>query len=129
MTAVSDLCPCQSGVSYGGCCFVFLTGVASPETPDQLMRSRYTAYVNGCIDYIERTMTGPALKNFVPKHALDWAKRVTWNGLKVLSTSINGDKGWVSFDALYLDGGRQYRLKERSEFVRINGRWLYFDRK
>ena len=40
-----DLCPCGSGELYEKCCGVYHSGAAVPETPEQLMRSRYSAYV------------------------------------------------------------------------------------
>ncbi|EDK14660.1 hypothetical protein CGSHiR3021_09145 [Haemophilus influenzae 22.4-21] len=38
-------CPCQSGHHYADCCGKFHLRQAFPETAEQLMRSRYTAYV------------------------------------------------------------------------------------
>lgn len=45
-TALSlENCPCQSGHHYADCCGKFHLKQAFPETAEQLMRSRYTAYV------------------------------------------------------------------------------------
>lgn len=44
-TALSEDCPCQSGHQYADCCGKFHLREAFPETAEQLMRSRYTAYV------------------------------------------------------------------------------------
>ena len=46
MTALLDsACPCQSSKSYKDCCGRFHTHAQFPETAEQLMRSRYAAYV------------------------------------------------------------------------------------
>ncbi len=41
---MSETCPCCSGKQYSLCCTPFLTGEQLPESAEQLMRSRYTAY-------------------------------------------------------------------------------------
>ena len=41
----SDLCPCCSSKNYGDCCNLFLGSSTSAPTAEQLMRSRYTAFV------------------------------------------------------------------------------------
>ena len=38
-----ELCECKSGKSYGECCKPFHAGERWPETPLQLMRSRYVS--------------------------------------------------------------------------------------
>ena len=46
MTALLDsACPCQSNTSYEDCCGRFHAHMQFPETAEQLMRSRYAAYV------------------------------------------------------------------------------------
>ncbi len=53
-------CLCQSGLSYGQCCGRFLKAAdkndtSVPQTAEQLMRSRYTAYVLGNSLYLLNT--------------------------------------------------------------------------
>jgi uncharacterized protein YchJ len=47
-------CPCGSGDELDGCCGLLLDGVPA-ATALALMRSRYTAYVRGEIDYLIET--------------------------------------------------------------------------
>ena len=51
-------CPCDSGQTYVDCCGAWhlglLQGLHAP-TPEALMRSRYSAYVLGLIDYLLAT--------------------------------------------------------------------------
>ena len=47
-------CPCDSGQTYVDCCGPWHAGLAQglhAPTPETLMRSRYSAYVLGLIDY------------------------------------------------------------------------------
>src|SRR5262249_12642121 len=48
-------CPCQSGQNLDQCCGPFIAGEAFPETAEQLMRSRYTAYTQANLGYIKKT--------------------------------------------------------------------------
>ena len=45
------LCPCQSGLRYKRCCRPLHQGAPAPS-PEALMRSRYSAYALGLVDYI-----------------------------------------------------------------------------
>ncbi len=67
-------CPCKSEKEYAQCCEPFIIGNQLPNTPEQLMCSRYTAYTQANIDYIVATMKGAALKDFDKASAKQWAK-------------------------------------------------------
>ena len=117
-------CPCGSGHAYSECCGQwhngFLVGVHAP-TPEALMRSRYSAYVLGLIDYLLATWhpsTAPGELELPP---------VKWLGLEVRHTEAAGDAGVVEFVARCKSNGRAERMEETSRFVRQEGRWLYID--
>lgn len=118
-------CPCCSNKPYEECCGKFIDGRALPQTPEELMRSRYSAYSQANIDYIEQTMKGPAAKNFDKEDARAWAKQVTWLGLEVLSSESKPPLGWVEFIAHFSDQGVKQEIRELSEFELENGRWFY----
>jgi len=85
------------------------------------MRSRYSAYVLGLIDYLLATWhasTVPGELELSP---------VKWLGLEVRHAHTSGDAGVVEFVARWRDGGRGMRLHEISRFVREDGRWRYID--
>jgi len=86
------------------------------------MRSRYSAYVLGLIDYLLATWhpsTAPGELELSP---------IKWLGLEVRQAAASGDAGIVEFVARHRDGnGRAGRLHEISRFVREDGRWLYID--
>jgi uncharacterized protein YchJ len=48
-------CPCGSGATYGLCCQPAHAGRAAPSTPEKLLRSRFSAYRLGLVDYLVAT--------------------------------------------------------------------------
>ena len=120
------VCPCDSQKKYLSCCEPFITGKQSPETPEALMRSRYSAYTMANIDYIKETMRGNALAGFQELDATRWAKRVTWIKLNVLkSVTESLSLGYVEFEASFVDGSHLKSIHEKSEFIFEKGRWYY----
>ena len=121
----SASCPCGSDASYGDCCGVWHAGLAAgvhAPTPEALMRSRYSAYVAGLIDYLLATWHPSS----APGELELWP--VKWLGLDVIRTEAEGDAGIVEFVARQRDSsGRAQRLHEISRFVRSEGRWYYID--
>ncbi len=120
-------CPCGSGRDYAACCGRYIEGGRLPDTAEQLMRSRYTAYVLARQDYLQQTWhasTRPADLGVAVTDA------VKWLGLQIKRTQAGGagdSEGLVEFVARYKVGGKAERLHEASRFVRENGRWLYLD--
>lgn len=85
------------------------------------MRSRYSAYVLGLIDYLLATWhpsTSPGDLELSP---------VKWLGLEVRHAQATADAGVVEFVARCRDSGRAQRMHEVSRFVREAGRWYYID--
>jgi SEC-C motif domain protein len=116
-------CPCESGVLLALCCGRFIFDGALPENAEQLMRSRYSAYVLREPDYLLRTWhasTRPA--------ALTLAEDSRWLGLTIKRHVMQEpDRALVEFVARYRVGGKGHRLHETSRFERLNGQWLYVD--
>jgi SEC-C motif-containing protein len=117
-------CPC-GGAAYAQCCGRFHAG-AVPDTAEQLMRARYSAYALGLMGYVHRTWhtsTRPA------REELTADATARWLGLGVKKHVQDGDAATVEFVARYKIGGRAYRLHEVSRFVREDGKWFYVDGK
>lgn len=122
----TGVCPCGSQKSYFFCCEPLITGKQSPETPEALMRTRYTAYTMANMDYIKQTMRGNALTGFQEEDAKRWAKRVHWIKLNVLQSGIeNASMGYVEFEACFVESTRLKSIHEKSEFICEEGRWYY----
>ncbi|MGA0572050.1 YchJ family protein [Variovorax sp. VNK109] len=118
-------CPCGSDREYGACCGRWHAGLKEgvhADTPEALMRSRYSAYVLGLIDYLMATWhpgTAPGDLELQP---------IKWLGLEVRHAESTADAGVVEFVArLRTTNGRAERLHETSRFVREHGRWYYID--
>ncbi|MCB0065183.1 MAG: YchJ family protein [Caldilineaceae bacterium] len=122
-----QLCPCGSGSAYNTCCEPYLTGRAIPALPEQLMRSRYTAFCRREINYLIATHH-PSQREPNDRRTLGESIRETeWLSLRVLQTqqAPAADKGAIEFVAFYRNQGTVGQLHERSEFVREDGRWYY----
>ena len=127
-----SLCPCKSKKSYDSCCMPFHYGRAKPETAEELMRSRYSAYFFRLVDYLVDTNHPDTREAGLKKELEDQVHLVNWRKLTVLSTSQGGKedkKGKVEFVAEYFADGKRNELHERSRFKRYKGAWKYLDDK
>ena len=91
------------------------------------MRSRYAAYTLGEMDYIANTMKNPALAKFDHEVAKTWANKVEWIRLEVISSQMEGNKGFVEFLAYFYENSKRHAMHEYSEFQLIDGKWYYMD--
>ena len=86
------------------------------------MRSRYTAYVRGEIDYLIATHHS---KQPLDRAAIErFSRESKWQGLEILAVQHPAeDEGIVEFIAR----AEGFSHHERSRFAKIDGRWLYLD--
>jgi len=127
MNALSS-CPCGLPASYESCCGRFIDQQTFAETPEQLMRSRYTAYTQANVDYIKKTMCGAALNGFDVDGTRSWARSVDWVSLEVTRVSrmtLDDTEGSVEFTFNYVEAGQSRSVYECSFFRKIDGRWYY----
>lgn len=92
------------------------------------MRSRYSAYALGDIDYIEKTAAGEARLRFDRADLVRSQANTEWLGLDILATEGGGltdETGTVTFNARFRQGGQMQLLSEKSDFRRIGGEWRY----
>jgi SEC-C motif domain protein len=118
-------CPCGTGLPLAGCCGRLHDGTAPAATAEQLMRSRYSAFVLGDAGYLLTTWH-PTTR----PRSLDLDPDVRWAGLEILRTtggSMLAAEGTVEFRARYVRAGRAGAQHENSRFVREDGRWYYLD--
>ena len=94
------------------------------------MRSRYKALTRCDMPNLEATHA-PETRGVTDRAATEaWARTVTWLGLAITGKAAGGpgdEKGVVSFEARYRDGGQERIHKERSRFRREGDGWLYVD--
>ncbi|HYI32931.1 MAG TPA: YchJ family metal-binding protein [Glaciibacter sp.] len=116
-------CPCLSGESYRNCCGVFHRGEAAAPTAVRLMRSRYSAFAVGDVDYLLATWHPQSRPTF-----LELEPALRWYRLDILGSERGGmldSKGTVEFRAWYTLDGVSGDQHEVSQFLREDGRWLY----
>ncbi|MDX5371167.1 MAG: YchJ family protein [Pseudomonadaceae bacterium] len=126
---MSQACPCGSGSTLDACCGHYHQGHPAPSA-EALMRSRYSAYVLGLIDYLIDT-TLPAQQPALDRDAMRaWSLGSTWLGLDVEASELIGaqpEHAFVTFVARWHDGSGEHSHRERSAFVQRDGRWYFLD--
>ena len=127
--AMNPACPCGSGQPLADCCARYYHG-ALPDSAESLMRSRYSAYVLGLIDYLISS-TLPVQQAQLDRAAIDaWSQQSQWLGLEVQSHQLVAGQpahAWVSFIARWQDQGGEQAQHERSAFVQVQQRWYFID--
>lgn len=117
-------CYCNSGKPFQNCCQVFLEKQHFPATPEQLMRSRYSAYVLHDADYLIATIHISERKHYSKSEILKWSKSNNWIKLDIL----NAHENQVEFKAYYLDENLKAKIHhERSTFKQESTIWYYVD--
>ena len=123
-------CRCHSRKQEKRCCGPFHAGRPAP-TPLALMRSRYSAFAKGLVDYVIAT-TDPDGPQWEPdrnawRASLQATCRATrYTGLDILEAPpSDGDTGEVTFRAHLSVAGQDRTFVERSAFRRIGERWHY----
>ena len=117
-------CYCHSGKSFESCCEVFLKKQSFPLIPEQLMRSRYSAYVLQNAAYLMATTHVSQRKYYSKSEILKWSKSNTWLKLEVLNALENR----VEFKAYYLDEKLEAKVHhEQSTFKKEDHLWYYVD--
>ncbi|MES2821548.1 MAG: YchJ family protein [Pseudomonadota bacterium] len=123
------LCPCGSGSALALCCARYHTG-DQPPSAEALMRSRYSAYVLGLVDYLIDT-TLPAQQAGLDRAAIEaWSRGSTWLGLLVdthESFAGHPEHARVGFTVHWHDGDHAQQHHEHSAFVRSGERWYFID--
>jgi SEC-C motif domain protein len=126
---MSPSCPCGSGALLAECCGRYHAGTPAPSA-ERLMRSRYSAYVLGLIDYVVQT-TLPAQQSALDRDSIAaWSASSTWLGLDVEANEVMGgapEHAFVTFVARWHDGTTEHAHRERSAFVQSSDRWYFID--
>ena len=123
-------CPCGSGEKLAACCGPYLEGTKQPASPELLMRSRYTAFAVGDIDYIFDSHDPDTVDQIDRKSTDAWSKQSEWLGLEIIGTNLGGPEdytGTVEFVARYKARGTAINHREVATFRKHNGRWLFVD--
>ena len=128
-----DACSCGSGAPLASCCGPFHQGLAKAQTAEQLMRSRYSAYALGEIEYLIGTHPEPQTPLQKRRRELRAnSRQIRWMALEILAVEgggIEDCQGTVQFAAHFVASGQRRCLRETSLFQRrdgqLSGEWLY----
>ncbi len=89
------------------------------------MRSRYTAFAVGDAAYLLRSWHSSSRPD-----GFDLDPTLRWYRLDILSTTDGGPldtTGEVEFRAYFKHDDGAGSQRERSRFIRVDGRWVYLD--
>jgi SEC-C motif-containing protein len=123
-TYLGKPCPCGSGKNFEACCGPLIDGSQPAATAEALMRSRFTAHVIQAHRYLHETYAGTRGKPFVDEP--DPAP-VQWTRLVIHShePEVKPGTSQVDFSAFYQENGAELVLQEKSEFQKLDGKWIY----
>lgn len=122
-------CPCDPQNSYQLCCQPLHLNEAVAKSPEQLMRSRYSAFVKQEYEYLIATHH-PRYLNGLTAKDLAHGTPQQWIGLQIIAAPTQqSNQGQVTFKAWYKTAdsskARFDAIFECSDFVLENGFWFY----
>lgn len=129
------LCPCGSERAFNLCCQPYILNKITPRTPEQLMRSRYSAYATQQAEYIYNTYAQTSRKSQSIDDISQWAAATKWIKLIIHSSSDfnvqleKSELAQVEFSAFYQYQGDIWQMCECSNFIYEDKQWRYLDGK
>ena len=123
-----DICPCGSSKPYTGCCGPLISGEQRAETAEQLMRSRYTAYVKKELAWLRESLHPRHRADYDEASSRAWAERAEWHGIEILGTVKGGpgdQDGTVEFAVSFTESGVRQEHRELSTFERTGDTWYF----
>ena len=115
------MCICGKEAEFSACCEPIILKTRRANSPEELMRSRYSAYATAQGEYL---VYSSAKENRYAEDAAlieEFCNSVQWLKLDVLSAKENS----VEFKAFYKDSEGVKVLHETSEFILEEGLWKY----
>jgi len=99
------------------------------KTAEELMRARYNAFETGNIEFIVETHHPDSKSEMDVEETKKWALNSEWLGLEIVSTEggkEDDSEGVVEFKAFYKENGQDVVHHEKSQFLKVDGKWLYY---
>ena len=125
-------CPCGTGRPFADCCGPVISGARLAETAEQLMRSRYAAYVKKEMAWLRESLLPAKRADFDEAASRAWADEAEWHGIEVLSAGHGGPAdatGTVEFVASFTVKGARQEHRERAQFRKESGAWYFVEGK
>jgi len=127
-------CPCGSKREFSHCCLPIINGDVKASSPEQLMRSRYSAYAENFTRYIYNSYAKDSKKDQSLDEISSWASETQWLHLEINSTSAfdnisttNQTLPTVNFIAYYRHENSFFKMSENSRFILEDHQWRYVD--
>jgi len=130
METTTENCPCGSGKTYDECCRELIEGTIPAQTPEALMRSRYTAFAKADVQYLLDTVHPDQRKDHDAGSIRKWSEKSIWRGLTIKETRDGGPddrEGTVEFIAEYIEKDKKKRHHEVARFKKQNDNWYFYD--
>ena len=121
-------CYCGNLKSYVSCCEKVHKNITNAKTAEQLMRSRYSAFVLANGDYLMKSHHSKTRPTSEKKLIVAWTKSVNWIKLEIIETTkgLESDtKGTVTFNAYFYELGTMDVIHEKSAFIKEDNHWKY----
>ncbi len=141
-------CFCGQPKRYQHCCQPCHTGQAPAQSAEQLMRSRFSAYVLQIVSYITETYYPAVQSADAIAEIAAFAGNAHFLALQVVASgdtptaapgqfptlppvidlpAAKSALSYVHFKVWFFIGDKLHLLEEHSRFVRIDGQWRYVD--
>ncbi len=123
-----NTCPCGTELNYEECCGPIINGTQNASSPEQLMRSRYSAYAKQIVGYLYSSLHPEHRKDYDEVSTRKWANSCQWHGLEILETKGGGEddtEGTVEFIATFTEGGARREHHELAIFQKDRDSWYF----
>lgn len=117
-------CPCGSKSFFDDCCGPIISGTPA-STAEALVRSRYTAFVVGSLDHVERTHAPEIRSDFNRAEAERLVTDCEWHGLHIHNVHETGDTAEIAFVIRFRHNQKLIAKGSLSKFRRDDGHWYY----
>ena len=119
------MCYCDSGLAADVCCNPLLLGSRIAQSPLELMRSRYSAFVTRNPQYLEKTAKLDALAQWNKTKGSQWQAFTRLEIIACSEINTKQKRGFVEFKAYYINDNISSYIHERSQFQKIGQCWYY----
>ncbi len=126
-------CYCGNDLTFNMCCQPIISGSQKPESPEQLMRSRYSAFCVKDVEYLLLTHHSSRQKTNEREQLISTFAHTQWLGLKVLDSSMEIPDQNVGQNVAYVEylafskTDKLEQLHEKARFRFEDDTWYYLD--
>lgn len=125
-----QICFCGSKLPFDQCCQPLIHKIKRAQTPEQLMRSRFSAYAIKAYQYIFDTYAKQSQSELSVEDIQQSGEDSHWFALVIYSKEVldNQEEQFVEFSAYYIVDDNVYEMREKSRFMLENNKqWRYID--